>query len=507
MDLKNSPLWDLFEKQKKKGLAADMRQTLAKIEKASGTDSRWNNAMGEICSLEKNHALAARFFRQAFRQEDKPEYRLNHANALYFAGEISNASQALRDYLALHPDDYHARLNLANCLLGQGRLQEARAICLEMKQGGMARCHFLNLLGQTHFLERSWEQALSCFTEALRVAPDYTEALFNCANTHFERGSFAEAVELYSQCLRRDENLEPAWLHMAIIHLQERNLPEARTCLGKAERHLSKSPEFHFLRGRLHVEEKEFRLARESFKQALDRQPNHVGALLGLSRLALIQAEKEEAWAWIRRVLGRPALAAGERWILANLLYELEEFPSALDQLGQLEAVDGKGEQNLLSVQCLWRLGRTEEALQGLENQLKEEGEKASLLTVLGLCLFEKGAADLAEKRWRRALELEPEALAPALRLAALEAERHNPEEACRLLERVLPAHPYQPDLLYNLACSWAGRRNREKAMRYLVQALRCGFQDWEKIRGDADLGYLRQFEEFDLALTETGLM
>ena len=92
MDAMAAALWDLYEKQKAKGLSAAMRQTLAKLEKTGQADHRWFNAVGELAMQERSFTVAARFFRLARDEKPLPGYELNLGNALFYAGDHAGAS-------------------------------------------------------------------------------------------------------------------------------------------------------------------------------------------------------------------------------------------------------------------------------------------------------------------------------------------------------------------------------------------------------------------------------
>lgn len=53
------------------------------------------------------------------------------------------------------------------------------------------------------------------------------------------------------------------------------------------------------------------------------------------------------------------------------------------------------------------------------------------------------------------------------------------------------------PNLLYNLACVYSLTRNKKKALDYLGQAVKKGFNDFELIKKDKDLDFIRNEKEF----------
>jgi len=63
--------------------------------------------------------------------------------------------------------------------------------------------------------------------------------------------------------------------------------------------------------------------------------------------------------------------------------------------------------------------------------------------------------------------------------------------------EIALRAGNVPPYLLYNLACVYSRTGNKKKALNYLGQAIKKGFNDFELIKKDKDLDFIRNEEEF----------
>src|SRR3954465_1655716 len=120
MDAMAAALWNLFENQKAKGLAAAMRQALAKLEKTGQADHRWFNCMGELAMQEKAYPVAARFFKLARDEKPLQAYHLNLGNALFYSGDFEEAKRILEAYRARFPEDIHGLIDLANCHLKLG---------------------------------------------------------------------------------------------------------------------------------------------------------------------------------------------------------------------------------------------------------------------------------------------------------------------------------------------------------------------------------------------------
>lgn len=499
-------LWDLYGKQKAKGLAAAMRQTLAKIEKSGQADHRWFNAMGELALSEGNHSLAARFFRHARDENPLPEYEINLGNALYAVGDYPGARHVLEAYRARFPGDMHGLIDLANCHLRLGDLAKARELCAEGLKQKRAKAPLWNCLGEIAHIEGDDAAAWDLFDKAYGDAPDYVDALFNRANMAYRLGRADEALEDFALCLRKDENFEAALFNSAVIRLEQGRTADAREA---AERLLRLNPghsEGRHLLGRIQFAAQEYRAARETFQDLIKRDENHIPTLLALARLHLQEAEPSRAAAMAKRVLARNGLTEEDFLACLAVLLEAGEYEACRDRLRAVPD-DALGPQaRKLLVLAAWKLGRTLEAIGGLEAVLAAEGETAENLALLGRMLRQSGARDLAEGRLRKALDLEPGCRAAAFELAGVLLDGGEGERAVEVLEMLLASRPEDPDCLYNLACCLARNRKYADSLQYLKRAVDHGFRELDKIQADTDLEGIRELEEYRQLAVHSGL-
>jgi non-specific serine/threonine protein kinase len=94
--------------------------------------------------------------------------------------------------------------------------------------------------------------------------------------------------------------------------------------------------------------------------------------------------------------------------------------------------------------------------------------------------------------RVRRRVELHPDD-GRALYMGGLALlELGDPLEGQKWMDRAVAASPDDPATLYNVACFWAKKRDQDKALALLEDAVRLGFSHREWIEQDPDLDSLR---------------
>jgi len=208
--------------------------------------------------------------------------------------------------------------------------------------------------GLALYREGEKEAALAFFARAARDRPDDPEALYFLGLVLFKLGRHSEAIGP----LRRSADLVPAedaLIKLAMAQGQTGDLAACLATLEEAARKLPGSPgvRAHLgttLRSLDRVEE-----ALEAYRQALERDPEHVPALWGMG-LALGMRERwPEGMAALRRAivldpdfppphfhLGVLALAAGEPAETRRQEALLRDLaPSYADRLAEILATQG----------------------------------------------------------------------------------------------------------------------------------------------------------------------
>jgi tetratricopeptide (TPR) repeat protein len=116
---------------------------------------------------------------------------------------------------------------------------------------------------------------------------------------------------------------------------------------------------------------------------------------------------------------------------------------------------DGLPASLIGSARGLLAQGKTGEARGVLENALAR-GEDVEILVLLGVILEREGAVNEAEKRFQRALELDPENPEALLERGRFALSARRLDEAIEFLERAVAASPDSLDPVYDLG--WAYR-------------------------------------------------
>lgn len=177
------------------------------------------------------------------------------------------AADCYRTALSYDPENWQYRLHLAQALLADNRLAEARA-------------HLSSL----------WEEE-----------PADGEVNLTLAHLHVKRGDYAKAVRYYSNAINGVWNDEPrarriaTRFELANFLLQQHNLAQAQAELVAIQADGPADPADQLQLGNLLLQVNEAQRAIQAFDAALQREPDSAQAWLGKAQASLALADYEEA--------------------------------------------------------------------------------------------------------------------------------------------------------------------------------------------------------------------
>lgn len=136
--------------------------------------------LGVVADLDKQHALAQAFYKQALRIDPNSVKTLtNVAYSFYLAGDYRQAQRFILQALDKEPENEKALNNLALIYLGKGDVHRA----LNVFSQHMDKPEALNNIGYFLMLQGKPEQAIPYLEQAINAKPTY----YKVANENLEK--------------------------------------------------------------------------------------------------------------------------------------------------------------------------------------------------------------------------------------------------------------------------------------------------------------------------------
>lgn len=182
---------------------------------------------------------------------------------------------------------------------------------------------------------------------ALQLAPESDRALRLQAELMLDVGDYGQAIAYLRQIGERFPASNDIQLLLAQAHLEGGDPQQALAVLSAADS--SGTAQGNWLLGNAYASLNNYELAKQAFEAALALDGNHIGSLIGLSKVAYLEQDPEAAAGFVdRAVAANPgdldlAIWRGDLAVLQGRYPEAEAaYFEALDQMGTYDTMTAK---------------------------------------------------------------------------------------------------------------------------------------------------------------------
>jgi len=416
---------------------------LQDLGKAKGTKSREALEDAAKINLILRPEEAVESLRQVWSLKETLITGVQLYETLSGQGKTGEAGRILEVLMNKWPFVNIVQLEQGNRLLREGKMDEAYNAYQSALLNDAANYLAYYNLGFIALARGQYFNAIDFFNSAIRDGGDYFPAQVNLVFSQLAGDRVGEAEANLGTLLRRD----PDNLHLLLARALERFLAgDTSSALEQTEQLLVKHPGQvapAILRGGIQLRLFQFEKARQSFEEALAREPDNVLARLGLAHARYRLGDTEAA---------------------AELYNGLAENLAALSPATQLEVQNG---------QALVFLARGENAQASrIWEEIQNKSDWARQISGINLSLLEEEAPTEAVLQGLKSWAANPAALPEAgYDLALFLNTLNHPREAADAYENLLKRFPAYLPALYNLANLYGGRGRDHDAIALYERA------------------------------------
>jgi len=189
------------------------------------------------------------------------------------------------------------RLGQVERLIGDGRYDEAAALCQQLLHDDPDNVEAHFLAGNIAFNARAWETAISCFRDACRVDPANPVLLNNLGLALMEKAqsekpaddaSLEEAAAAFEKALALQPEYTTAWKNLGLARLGQGETDTARNCFTRGLAAAPNDAALWVNLGTLHTTSYEYDQAIDYYRRAVRLGPGDPADVL--NRLATVQS-------------------------------------------------------------------------------------------------------------------------------------------------------------------------------------------------------------------------
>jgi tetratricopeptide (TPR) repeat protein len=360
-------------------------------------------------------------------------------------GDLRGALEAADRALALAPDDVLAKLRRAEVLVDMGfresseaRISEGQAIvdAVLAKEDGKPEGLFVQ--AKVALARQRYDDAIAALRRAVDARPDWAQAHYLLGTALFFSGDAASARASVDRAIQHDPNLTDAYKMLSRIHAR----------LG------------------------DHALAVEEGEKAIGRDPNDVGTRIHVAQSLVHLRRFDEA---LGRLLGIPEELRGAEgnFAIGRVYAFREEWDNARKYLDlALAAQPDSAEVLGALVQVDHRQGKLPDAYERIRAARAANPTNAKLQILFGEISAAARRTDDAEAAFRKAIELEPNALGAYQSLATLFVVTGRVPEAIDTYQKAIEQRPSSGSLHLMLAALLEASGRPEEAMGHYEKAI-----------------------------------
>ncbi len=402
-----------------------------------------------------------------------------HVLSIYLLGTISylekeyqQAESSLLKALDLAPEHLMARKLLGATYLQLRQPRKTIDILDSYRMSYTNDAQFSSLLGAAFMQTGDKEKGAELLEKAVELSPDVAVMRTQLAVGKLALGDTDKAIEELQSAVSLDSSLIQAELMLVYIYLKESQFDAAIAAAKKIIDDKPKDPVGHNLLGTAYMGKGEKSLAQDSFKQALleddtfnparinlatlelqdkntqtakkiyedvlSRDSAHIGAILGMAKIATLRNELDSVVKWLERAHNTDTSRVDVAAMLVDSYLKKEEMLKAL-QVARLTA--DKAPNVLLSHEIL---GRVYMAVDEFSNavssykrlfELSQGNIKAAML--LAGAQMKAGNPIAAEKVAKNAIKKDSDDIRPYIFLAQLQVSQEDTAQALKTAKMI----------------------------------------------------------------------
>jgi len=520
------------------------REAVLLLERVTELDAdniRAHISLARIAGTEKRYDEAESHLKRAVQvHPDQAAARLELARFYEQRGEVEEAERELQQALAGHPDNVELLRQLGNFHMRRGAVKKAEEAYLQMASLKPDEIAPMMTVSAFYASQKDLDTALSWMKKAMELQPGNLEIQNAVANLHMDMGKVKEAEEYTDKVLQKDGKNQRALLMKARLLLGSGKAEEAAPLLeGLTKDHPDHAAAYYYL-GLAHMTRRDLTKAKAALLKAVEFGPGNVRARMLLAEtylgeraadLALEQLEfvvSRQPEDYRAQVLkGNALLLKGNRPDARKAYVKATEIspddPLAHYQLGTLDRFERRYDDALVRLQKVLELQPTnvraiggvvavyasqaklDDALSFLDRQLlahKDLRRLAALLEEMrGGVLVSLKDLEKSETAFKRALELDPDLVAPYLSLARLYLQKKETDKAVGQYEKILEKRPDFVQALMALGALYDAQGDTKQARAMYEKALTVD-PDFAPAANNLAWILLNSGEEIDRALT-----
>jgi len=309
-----------------------------------------------------------------------------------------------------------------------------------------------SIMGAANAALFRYDAAVECYTESIKIKPNYTDAYYNMGKALQDQGDVDAALEIYDKAIKINPNYADAYNNIGTIFYKKDEFDQAISYISSALKINPNDADAYTNMGNALRDKGDLDAAIDSYEQAIKIKPDYADAYSNMGVALKDQGDLDAAIDSYKQAIKIKPDYAGAYSNMGNALQKKGELDAAIDSCKQAIKIkpDYAEAYSNMGV-ALNDQGELDEAEASCRQAIALKPDFAEAHSNLGVTLKELGRLDEALASCRQAIALKPDYAEAHSNLGVTLKELDKLEEAIEAYNKALAIKPDYAEAKHNL--------------------------------------------------------
>jgi tetratricopeptide (TPR) repeat protein len=441
------------------------------------TQADYYFAMGEAYSLEGNHNKAVDSFKMTLLyDQESPTVNIRLATEYFKTAQFTEALTQAEEAVHKDPKNIEGRMLMGGLYLSLKLFPKAIAQYEHVLKIQPKNVEAPVYLGAAYTETKEYDKAVKFF-DSLIKNDEYTTphlAYYYIGRVRAEQKGEAfqkAAMKAYQKSVELKPDFLDGVVAIASMYTQKGHEEQALALYKKFQKEQGPNLKVAEILAQMYVEQEQYDLAYEQYQVIESTSEDTLNIKLKMALILIERRDFVRASAKLEDILKDAPESDKIRFYLAAVFEETKEFDKAIAQFKKIPSSSQFfGESMVHTAYILKNKGRSAEALEVIENALKDRKDQAQLYAMYASLMDEKGDYKKALGMLSDAVEKFPENAQLRFYYGTLFDRMGKKDQVITEMKKVLELDPKHVQAMNYLAFTWAESNNNLKEAELMAR-------------------------------------
>jgi len=441
------------------------------------TENRYYNYIEAYLHIKKNNLDKAIYYLTKTIKDDRENLYLQRELAIFYLMQKDNlnALNIVENIIDKNPDDIEALIMYGRIKQSLEQIDDAKQAYEKVIASDPAQEKVYLLLGGIYMEEGDLVKALKIYKQLVDKYPEFYAGYFFIGKIYAEQGKIVDAEKEFLKALDLEPDLEEAGFELIELYKgigeEQKTINTYKEILKRNSNNIRAAIELgllYYKNGRIEDSDK-------LFKDLAEKSLSDSEVIRKVAQICLDKKKYNDAIITIEGML-KSLPGSSDIHYAAGMAYNaINDKETAIAHFKQVPWDSKFYHNSVIRISFLYQeLGKTREAINLLENLIKNDPDKPELMLYLASFYEENEEFYKAEKVLEKAIKIDPKNVELHFRLGVIYDKWDKKEAAIESMKTVISLEPHNANALNYVGYIYAELGiNLDEAERLIKEALK----------------------------------